>query len=210
MSIVSRTLVNIDMTHRERLDELLAQIVENPEDQAVIADQINREFVTTKAIFILDMSGFSRTTQTHGIVTFLLMIFQMKLLAQPIIERNGGKLLKAEADNLFCIFNRVSDAMDAATEIMNGLAVVNHILPTDRRLYASVGIGHGDILVLDHDLFGDEVNLACKLGEDIAERGMILLTQAAANERGAYTDLLPCTTDISGLKLPYYQLMEEQ
>ncbi len=37
-------------------------------------------------------------------------------------------------------------------------------------------------MVGDNDLYGSEMNLACKLGEDLARRGEILLTQAAFQE----------------------------
>ena len=46
----------------------------------------------------------------------------------------------------------------------------------------SIGIGWRNSNVDNDDIFGDEVNLACKLGEDIAERGMIVLTEAARAE----------------------------
>lgn len=41
---------------------------------------------------VLDMSGFSRTTKTQGMVPFLLMIRQMKLVAAP------GSTGRAEED----------------------------------------------------------------------------------------------------------------
>ena len=43
-----------------------------------------------------------------------------------------------------------------------------------------MGIGFGPTLVIaESDLFGEEMNLACKLGEDIAGPRQILLTPAA-------------------------------
>lgn len=58
----------------------------------------------------------------------------------------------------------------------------NRDAPEADRIEVAVGIGHGPILLADHDFFGDEVNLASKLGEDIAGHGEILLTQAARKE----------------------------
>ena len=79
----------------------------------------------------------------------------------------------------------------------------------DRRLYASIGIGHGRILNLDEDdMFGDEVNLASKLGEDVAESGMVLLTDAArveARKAGIATRVERIS--ISGLSLRYHVLI---
>ena len=105
----------------------------------------------------------------------------MKRLALPEIEDKAGLLVKAEADNLYCLFDRTDDAVRAARAIVRQLNAANLILPEDRRLYASIGIGYGPVLNIDDsDLFGDEMNLTCKLGEDIAQRSEILLTEGAA------------------------------
>jgi class 3 adenylate cyclase len=190
-----------------RLDALLSRIIEEPEKREEISREIERDFTQRRAVLVLDMSGFSRTTQLHGVVTFLMMIHQMRLLAVPTIQGRGGKLVKAEADNLYCLFDTVDDAVKAAREIIVRLNTVNVLLPADRRLYASIGIGFGDILVLeDEDLFGDEVNLSSKLGEDVAQGGQILLTESARAELDAAVTTTPERVSISGLVLNYHML----
>ena len=170
---------------RERLDALLSAILADPPAQGDLAEAIDREFGEHRAVLVLDMTGFSRTTRRSGIVAFLLMIHQMKLLARPAIEANGGVVVKAEADTLYCLFESVAGAVAAARAIMAALAGANLSLDVERRLYASIGIGYGRILNVDEeDLFGDEVNFACRLGEDIAGEGEILLTPSAAAQAG--------------------------
>lgn len=191
---------------RANLERLLNDMIEQPEQRDEITQNIDAIFAQDKAVLVLDMSGFSRTTRQHGIVSFLLMIHQMKLLARPAIESQGGLVLKAEADNLFCLFDTADDAVQAAREIVGRLTTVNVLLPEDRRLYASVGIGYGRILnVADEDIFGDEVNLASKLGEDVAERGAVLLTSNAhAQLQDTSIQTREETLSISGLSLSYY------
>ncbi|MEW5685273.1 MAG: adenylate/guanylate cyclase domain-containing protein [Pseudomonadota bacterium] len=190
---------------RARLDGLLSRIIEEPEKRADITAEIEREFTQRRAVMVLDMSGFSRTTQVHGVVSFLMMIHQMRLLAVPTIEARGGMLVKAEADNLYCLFEGVDDAVAAAREIIRQLSTVNVLLPAGRRLYASIGIGFGDVLVLaGEDLFGDEVNLASKLGEDVAQGGMVLLTEAARAELSVVVETVEERASISGLTLVYH------
>lgn len=192
---------------RERLDALLSEIIEHPERRVEISEEIERDFTQRRALLVLDMSGFSRTTQVHGVVSFLLMIHQMRLLAVPTIEGCGGTLVKAEADNLYCLFDKVDDAVRAAREIMRQLSTVNVLLPVTRRLYASIGIGYGDVLVLgDRDLFGDEVNLTSKLGEDVAQGGMILLTESARRQLSPELKTEEERASISGLVLTYHAL----
>ena len=120
-------------------------------------------------------------------------------------------LLKAEADNLFCLFDKVADAVRASQKITRHLSTANRLLPEDHRLYVSIGIGYGRILnIEDRDLFGDEVNLASKLGEDVAQLGDILLTGAAyaqAHETGI--ECREQVISISGLELPYYAVQQK-
>jgi class 3 adenylate cyclase len=193
---------------KSNLERLLREMIETPERQGELTAEIDQHFGETRAVLVLDMSGFSRTTQRRGIVAFLLMIHQMKLIAKPTVEANAGLIVKSEADNLFCLHESVAGAVKAAREIIERLDTVNLLLPEERRLYAAIGIGYGRILNIDEeDLFGDEVNLASKLGEDVAERGQILLTEAAraeAEKEGIKTR--PDSISISGLSIDYHAI----
>ncbi len=77
-----------------------------------------------------------------------------------------------------------------------------------RELYVSVGIGYGPVLLIgDEDMMGNEVNLACKLGEDVAEYGEILLTEAAARELAGAETLDARLVSVSGLELRHHALV---
>jgi class 3 adenylate cyclase len=190
-------------------NDLLTAMIQHPERQRELEQEILSVFSMPKAVLVLDMSGFSRTTHEHGIVTFLLMIHQTRRLCVPCVQKYHGILVKAEADNLFCLFDKTAEAIAAAREINQRLGAANCVLPDDRRLYASIGIGYGQTLYVgEEDLFGDEVNLASKLGEDIGESGEILLTAAAAatvpeeQARAKKSEL-----SISGLSLEFWRLV---
>lgn len=207
MSEVAEAPATAALNTREHLQALLSRIIDHPELRGQISEEIEQTFTQRRAVLVLDMSGFSRTTQVHGVVSFLMMIHQMRLLAVPTIESRGGALVKAEADNLYCLFHTVDDAVGAAREIIRQLSTVNPLLPSGRKLYASIGVGFGDILVLgEEDLFGDEVNLASKLGEDVAQGGMILLTESARAELAAPVSTVEERASISGLTLVYHVL----
>jgi hypothetical protein len=63
------------------------------------------------------------------------------------------------------------------------------------------------LILDDEELFGDEVNLACKLGEDIGDKGEILLTAAAqAGLADSSIVTRETTISISGLMLTFYAL----
>ena len=191
---------------REELQTLLDEMLERPYDRAEIERRIEERFVEERAVMALDMSGFSRTTQAHGIVSVLLMIHQMQRLTEGPIEDNGGRIIKAEADNLFALFDDVDGAIRASREITRSLTAANLVLPRELQLYVAIGVGFGSILnVGDEDIWGGEVNLASKLGEDVAQLGDILLTPAAhaqVTDGGLSVD--ERTVDVSGLSLTYY------
>ncbi len=189
------------------LRHLLSQRIQNPESAAQVDGLIAQAFVRDVAILVLDMCGFSRITQSHGIIHFLAMIHQMEQAARPAIAGNGGEVIKQEADNLFAVFSTAEQALDAALDTLRALDAMNAVLPPERALLVSAGIGYGPTLVIaNEDLFGAEMNCACKLGEDIAVAGEILLTDAAygalpanryACSRGRY--------QVSGLDLPSHR-----
>ena len=191
------------------LDRLLQQMLDDPSREAELTREIEDHFGETRAVLVLDMSGFSRTTQLRGIVAFLLMIHRMRRIVTPVIESHRGRVVKAEADNLYCLLESVADAVAAARGLIARLDSDNLGCGDDRHIYVSIGIGWGRVLNIDEDdLFGDEVNLASKLGEDLAARSEVLLTpaaQAQAAQAGVLTREM--TASISGLPLSYFQLI---
>lgn len=188
------------------LEHLLAEMSAHPERQERISRTIDDVFGQNRAVLVLDMSGFCRTTREHSIVLVLSMIYRMRQLLKPCVEGQGGRLIKAEADNLFCVFDTVIDAVRACRQIRDCLCAANAQMEEHCRLDVSVGIGYGHVLnVEDEDLFGAEVNLASKLGEDIARKGEVLLTE---NAYAQLCESVACvreeTIEISGFSLRYH------
>jgi adenylate cyclase len=167
-----------DAAH-EALERLLERRNEHPERLAEIDREIWEAFGETHALWVLDMSGFSRLTLRYGITHFLAMIHRLHGIVRPIVARHDGRVVKTEADNVFAVFRSVAGALATATDVHAQLATANVFLPEDWDLHASIGIGFGEVLMLDDDFYGNELNLASKLGEDVAEAGETLLTDAA-------------------------------
>jgi adenylate cyclase len=192
---------------RACLKQLLAERNQCPERVTEIDAQVHRAFGRKVAILALDMCGFSRLTAQHGIIHFLAMIHQMEQGAVPAVEGNGGKVIKTEADNLFAIFEQPAHALEAALDIFRAFEAINAVVAEERRLRGSIGIGYGEVLVIgEEDVFGPEMNLASKLGEDIAGGMEILLTRAACESlpEGHY-ELAADSCSISGVDLPFHR-----
>jgi adenylate cyclase len=176
---------------RGELDVALDRLLERPDEREQLERSIEQEFGRECAVLVVDMTGFARETQLRGIVAYLALIRAMRNAAAIAVDTRSGRVVKAEADNLFCVFERAAEAIDAAREL-----VVGHDV--------SIGIGYGRVLDVGDDVWGDEVNLASKLGEDVAQHGEILLTEGACAQ--VETACERRLASISGLELVYYAL----
>ncbi len=130
-------------------------------------------------ILVTDLSGFTRLTRNHGILHFLQIFRRCENACVPLISAYGGTLLKQEADDLIGVFPTPAKAIASAEAMILALVEVNATLAEEERVGLCVGVEHGRYLRLVDDAFGDPVNTAFKLGEDIAERDEILVGASA-------------------------------
>ncbi len=194
-----------------RFEELLIQYAQA--DTKILQEEIERmlwtEFGTVRSVLVMDMSGFSRLTQKYGIVHYLSMVKRMQVTSQPIIEHLGGQVVKFEADNCFAIFDQVLQAVHAAIRLNTAFEAINRFTDEPFDIRVSIGIDHGDVLLIGGpDYFGETVNAASKLGEDVAGPGEILLTERAFQQispAAGYTGKL-LTPLLSGVRIRAYNL----
>ena len=145
-----------------------------------IEEKIWKQYGVHGYVMLMDMSEFSLVTQRYGIVYYLSMIEKMKAVVRPLIESNSGTLVKYVADNVYARFNTANDAIDTAIKINETLDSINKLTPTEWDICVSTGIDYGRFLKTDdHDIFGDAVNCASKLGEDIAQKNEIIISKRA-------------------------------
>lgn len=163
-----------------RLRELIEARLRPGSDVPAIDAEIDARYGEDWAILVSDMSGFSSRTARYGIIHFLAMIHQMHSLALPLLEAHRGLLLKTEADNLYLLFSSPEDALSYAFAANRACAEYNQARGPDEQLHVCQGLGYGRVLrVGEHDIFGLEMNIASRLGEDLARAGEILLSEAA-------------------------------
>ena len=188
------------------LARLLDARNEHPESLAEIDAEIWQRFGRTRAVLVLDMCGFSRLTMRYGITHFLAMIRRLQTIVRPVIAAGGGRVVKTEADNVFATFDDVPPALATARAIQRSLDTANTFLPEDWDLHAAIGIGYGALLLVgDDDVFGSEMNIASKLGEDVAGRGEILLSSAARERALAESDATEIPVQLSGLTISAFR-----
>lgn len=193
---------------KAELSNLLQERNEYPDRAPTIDAEIRETFGETHAVMVMDMSGFSRMTIEHGIIHFLAMIHRMNQIAAPTVEEHDGAIIKFEADNAFAIFPDVEQAVEACVDIIKRLEAANTMLPDYLDMHGKFGIGYGEVLIVQgEDLYGSEVNLASKLGEDLASRNEILLTEAAFGRvEAGKREYEEVQMEISGLHLVIHKI----
>jgi class 3 adenylate cyclase len=181
----------------------------NDVEKKAIEEGLWKQYGTEQAIFVLDMSGFSLLTRKHGIIHYLSMVRRMQLTAEPIIESYGGTVIKFEADNCFAMFPDSLPAINAAIALQLAFEASNLLTSDEFDVHISCGIDHGKILMIgNEDCFGDAVNRACKLGEDVALAGEIIVTREAMERVPPQADLKyqEVNISVSGITIPAYTI----
>jgi len=172
----------------QRLWKLVEERVATGADTESIDQRIWDLFGEEWSIMFTDLAGFSRQVAKFGIIHFLQVIYEKKKMLLPIVERHDGVLIKVEADSFLILFKKASVALQCAVAMQHACQAANARRSPEEQIILCIGLGHGRLLKIgDDDVFGHEVNLASKLGEDTAEANEILVTPAAHDAAGNVT-----------------------
>ena len=133
-----------------------------------------------RAVVFTDTADFTLRSARDGILHFLMVFNSAAAAAKKVVRSTGGELVKVEGDSLLIRYDHVDDAVRGVLALDDAIQAYNRGRPENEQIHFSYGVGYGDILDIDDDMFGLEVNLACKIGEDLAEPGEALLTPSAA------------------------------
>ena len=166
---------------QENLFQSLSRLIDGGADPAEHHSEIWTRFGETVAVLVMDSSGFSRTSQSHGIIHFLTRLMQLRRLCAPLFEARNCHRLRFEADNAYATFRSVDDAVRAAEDVHHALQQSGLMLTPGEAMTVSIGIGYGELLYSQtlEGYFGNEMNFAAKLGEDLGNGRETRLTESA-------------------------------
>jgi TolB-like protein/Tfp pilus assembly protein PilF len=100
----------------------------------------------------------------------------LQQLIEPKIAEQHGRIVKNTGDGFLAEFSSVVDAVRCAVDMQSGIAAREPGMTDDQRIRFRVGINVGDVIVEEHDIFGDGVNVAARL-EALAEPGGICVSR---------------------------------
>src|SRR5277367_1696713 len=115
------------------------------------------------AILATDVAGYSRLMGADEEGTHERLKAHLRELVDPKIKDHRGCTVKNTGDGLLAEFPSVVDAVRCAVEIQRGMFDREPEVPEERRIRFRIGINLGDVIVEEHDIFGDGVNVAARL-----------------------------------------------
>lgn len=192
----------------EKLFDYLADLNTEGRSREILEAEAYKKFGKNLALVCMDSTGFSRTVKKRGIVYYLSLIAKMREIASACAEECHAISYRSYADNFFAEFGNVSEALQMSLLASQEIRKANLRLSDDEPYQLCTGIGYGHVLFAEKDgPFGDQMNLASKLGEDTAEGEEILLTPEALEQLPAtlHTHFEKRTFEISGLHEEYFR-----
>ncbi len=129
------------------------------------------------AVLAADVAGYSRLMGADEEGTLERLKAHLLDLIDPKIAEHHGRIVKTTGDGLLAEFASAVDAARCAVEIQRDMAERTNAVPQDQRIEFRIGIHVGDIIIEDHDIYGDGVNIAARL-EGLADPGGVLISRA--------------------------------
>ena len=166
---------------------------------ARVDTQIRERAEREITVLVCDTSGFTRKTHEYGIHQFLAVMTRGYRSIGPIFRRFRGLIVSQIADNLLAAFSDPQSAVGAAIDIQRKLRKANEGKHDRDQFHLSIGIESGPAIVLTDNLYGASVNVACKVGEDLAGKAEILVTSTVAGRvRPKYRAIYARSVEIGG------------
>ena len=146
------------------------------------------------AILAADVAGYSRLMGADEEGTHERLKAHRVELIDPKIRQHQGRIVKNTGDGVLAEFPSVVDAVRCAVEIQRGMIDREPEVREEQHIRFRIGVNLGDVIVEEHDIFGDGVNVAARL-EALAEPGGICNSRTV---RDHIRDKLPYPFDDMG------------
>jgi TolB-like protein/class 3 adenylate cyclase len=140
------------------------------------------------AILATDVAGYSRLMGADEEGTHERLQAHLREIVEPKIEEHRGRIVKNTGDGLLAEFASVIDALRCAIVVQAGMTERNAPIPRDKRIEFRIGIHQGDVVVEEHDIFGDAVNVAARL-EGLADPGGVCVSARVRGDAAGKLDL---------------------
>jgi len=150
------------------------------------------------SVLAADVVGYTRLMELDERGTHLRLMNLRFSIMQPIMEERQGRIVKNTGDGFMAMFESARAAMESAIAMQHAATEREADQPPDRRIAFRIGLNIADVIVEDHDIYGDGVNIAARL-QGYAEPGGIVIS-------GAVRDAVGGTLGLDAVDLGLLQL----
>src|SRR6202048_851551 len=133
------------------------------------------------AILAADVAGYSRLMGADEEGTHERLTAHFRGLVDPKIKQHRGRTVKNTGDGILVEFPSVVDAVRCAVEVQREMVERNAAVLAPQRIEFRIGINLGDVIVEEHDIFGDGVNVAARL-EALSEPGGLCISRMVRDQ----------------------------
>ncbi len=139
------------------------------------------------AVLLADVVGYSRLMSADEQGTHLRLADYVSAIVEPAVSKHGGRFVRSMGDGMLVEFDSAVDAVRCGIDIQRGFAELE---PAEKaqRIQLRIGINTGDVIVGEHDIHGNSINIAARL-EGLAEPGGIYVTRGVHDQLLGYPDL---------------------
>ena len=131
------------------------------------------------AIMITDIVGFSKEMEANEEHTCSKLMTHNEIIRKNI-SKNKGKEIKTIGDAFLVRFKSAADAVKASMDIQKEFSEYNKDKKKVDQILVRIGIHIGDILTIDDDVFGNEVNIASRI-QALADPGGVCISADVHN-----------------------------
>jgi class 3 adenylate cyclase len=168
------------LRNRRRLTAALAATAVHHRAHAAASAAAPADGPTARTLSVMfsDVKDYTARTANESRLGVLDVVRRHRDLAQPIVKRRGGRVVKSLGDGLLVAFESATDAVLAGLEIQAAATAHSRDSFADRdKLELRIAVSTGEVALDGGDVFGEPVNLASRAQQQAAA-GEVLFTEA--------------------------------
>ncbi len=139
------------------------------------ASMSKKNICKLSAVMFTDIKGFSRRMGESEHLT-LKLLRDHNRITRFLMRKHHGHIVKSTGDGYLIDFDSAVVAVQCAVEAQQRFKRYNEGKPESDQIFIRIGISLGEVMIVDGDLFGDEVNIAARV-QTLAEPGGICITK---------------------------------
>ena len=125
-------------------------------------------------IVAADVVGYTRLMEADESGIHARLMHVRTTVVLPAMAQHHGRIIKNTGDGFLAMFDDAAGAMRAAMEIQRSIMTSEAKEEANRRIAFRMGINVADVIVEDHDVYGDGVNVAARLQTHAEPHGIVV------------------------------------